>query len=272
MVVEFLIQMEKRSTTIEPRNRNMSTIAKDIIEIDARMELLKQTVCKGASDLEFELFRTICKRSGLDPFAKQLFPVFRWDSKAGKNIMTVQTSIDGYRVIAERTGNYSPGKEATFCYNDKGEIVSATAHIKKLTRDGNWHEVSSTAYWNEYCQKNKDGQATQFWSKMPHLMLAKCAETLALRKAFPVEMSGLYTEDEMTNPIAAEADISKAIAISVEETFLNESQIKEIEDLIGDDIGLLNRILKGYTVSKLQEIPETHYKPITNALNSRKAK
>lgn len=250
----------------------MSTLTKEIVELDAKKELLKQTICKGASDHEFELFAMICKRTGLDPFAKQVFPVFRWDSKLGRNTMTVQTSIDGYRVIAERTGNYAPGKETTFAYNEKNDLVSATAYVKKLTRDGSWHEISSTAFWNEYCQKNKEGHPTTFWAKMPHLMLAKCAETLALRKAFPVEMSGLYTEEEMTNPINAPEAEKLPLSAPIEIGFLSDNQIAEIKDLIGDDVGLLNRILKGYGVAKFEEISELHYKPIINALNHRKSK
>ena len=75
--------------------------------------------------------------------------------------------------------------------------MSATAYIKKQTSDGTWHEVSATAHYIEYCQRNKEGQPTRFWEGMAHSQLAKCAEALALRKSFPADLSGLYTADEM---------------------------------------------------------------------------
>jgi phage recombination protein Bet len=166
-------------------------------EIESKKELLKRTICKGATDEEFELFYHACKRTGLDPFMKQIHAVKRWNSKSGREDMTIQTGIDGFRLIAERTGCYSPGKEPTYNYDKDGNIISSTSYIKKRTSDGIWHEVSATAFWQEYVSLTKDGKPTQFWNKMPHLMLAKCAEALALRKAFPAELSGIYTIDEM---------------------------------------------------------------------------
>jgi len=162
------------------------------------------TYMKGASSDELSLFANVCKRTGLSPEMKQIYPVPRWDSKLGKNVFSFQTSIDGFRLIAERTGRYAPGKQADYVYNDKNEIVSATAYVKKCTQDGTWHEVAVTAFYDEYVQKTKDGHPTQFWDRMPHVMLAKCAESLALRKAFPAELSGLYTQEEMAQATVEE--------------------------------------------------------------------
>lgn len=162
-----------------------------------KLDLLKNTICKGSNDEEFELFLHACQRTGLDPFMRQIYAVKRWDSQLKRESMTIQTGIDGYRLIAERTGRYSPGKEPTYQYDGNGNIVSATAYVKKQTSDGTWHEIASTAFFNEYCQKTKEGKPTRFWMQMAHTMLAKCAEALALRKAFPGDLSGLYTKEEM---------------------------------------------------------------------------
>lgn len=155
----------------------------------SKKELIKNTLCKGCTDDELELFIYACKRTGLDPFAKQIYAI-----KRGYN-MTIQTSIDGYRLIADRTGMYSPGKESTFTYDKDGNITSATAYVRKMTPDGTWHEVSATAHFSEY--KPKGEKMDAMWRSMPHVMIAKCAEALALRKAFPAHMSGVYTDDEM---------------------------------------------------------------------------
>lgn len=139
---------------------------------------------------QISVFGYICKKSGLDPFVKQIYAIIRGGS------LCAQTGIDGYRVAAERTGRYSPGREPVFNESEKG-IISCTAFIKKMTADGTWHEVAATAYFKEYTT------GSGFWSKMPHGQIAKCAEALALRKAFP-DLSGVYTKEEMDQ--AGQAD------------------------------------------------------------------
>ena len=174
-----------------------------------QIQLLKNTICKGISDDDFMIFGHICKRTGLDPFARQIYAVAR----GGK--MTIQTGIDGYRLIAERTGRYAPGKGGTFAYDSNGKLLSATAYVKKQTADGTWHEVSATAFYSEYAQVF-NGVPSQFWAKMPHSQTLKCAEACALRKAFPAELSNLYTSEEMeqadnpdTLPLTASEDVTK---------------------------------------------------------------
>ena len=170
-----------------------------------QVALVKNTVCRGATDDELALFLHICQRSGLDPFARQIYAIKR--KVGGKDVMTFQTSIDGYRAIAERTGNYSPGKDATYTYKKDGALESATAYINKRVGD-KWFELSSTAFYDEYCPKWWDSargewKTPDMWVKMGRVMLAKCAESAVLRRAFPNEMAGTYTENEteQTSPM-----------------------------------------------------------------------
>lgn len=190
---------------------------------DDKIQLLKNTVCKGSTNDELELFMHVCSRTGLDPFRNQIYAIKR----AGK--MTIQTGIDGFRLIAERTDRYSPGRETTYGYDQQGKIISATAYVKKQTLDGTWHEVSSTAFYDEYVQKY-NGKPSQFWEKMPHAMLSKCAESLALRKAFPANFSGIYTTEEM-----GQAQNHEVQAEIIQEP-IQESIKEEMPDLKPEEI------------------------------------
>ena len=160
-----------------------------------QVDLVKRTVAKGTTDDELRLFLYTCARTGLDPLAKQIHAIKRWNGREKREVMSIQTGIDGYRLIAERTGHYAPGQQPTYEV-EGGKLISATAYVKKLVA-GTWHEVAASAYWEEYVQTDRDGAPTPTWKRMPRLMLAKCAEALALRRAFPAEMSGVYTFEEM---------------------------------------------------------------------------
>ena len=178
-----------------------------------QVDLIKRTVAKGTTDDELALFLYTARRTGLDPLVKQIHAVKRWSSADNREVMAIQVGIDGFRLIAERTGKYAPGGEPSFVYNDKdGSVVSATAYVKKLA-GGQWHVVAATAHYSEYVQKKKtDGSITSMWLK-PHIMLGKCAEALALRRAFPAELSGVYTPDVMgqAGPVIDVTDKQKAI-------------------------------------------------------------
>jgi len=159
------------------------------------LQLVKNTFAKGATDDELSLFLRTAQRTGLDPAARQIFMVPRYDSALKSMVKSIQISIDGFRLIADRTGRYAPSREPSFTY-ENGKLESATAYVKKYV-GGEWHEVAATAFYSEYVQTTKEGKANSMWQKMPRLMLAKCAESLVLRRAFPAELSGLYTSDEM---------------------------------------------------------------------------
>jgi phage recombination protein Bet len=216
------------------------------------------TYMKGATPDELTLFANVCKRTGLSPEMKQIYPVPRWDSKLGKNVFSFQTSIDGFRLIAERTGRYAPGRQADYIYNDKNEVISATAYVKKCTLDGTWHEVAVTAFYDEYVQKTKDGHPTQFWDRMPHVMLAKCAESLALRKAFPAELSGLYTQEEMAQAYK-EDDKPKNFPIS-------ESQVIEIEGFLKGRDELKENLFKWAQIANIEDLTSDKYPSAIKAI------
>lgn len=109
--------------------------------------------------------------------------------------MAFQTGIDGFRLVAARTGLHAGTDEAVFEERD-GNPVKATVTVWKIVA-GTRVPFTATARWIEYVQTKKDGSATHMWNKMKFTMLGKCAEALALRKAFPADLSGIYAHEEM---------------------------------------------------------------------------
>lgn len=209
-----------------------------------QLEILKNSICKGSTNEEFEIFIMACRKTQLDPFMRQIYAVKRKSKKADGSwgeTMTIQTGIDGYRLIAERTERYAPGAEPTYTYDKDGKLTSATAYIKKQTKDGTWHIVSASAHLDEYMQTFTDKNTgekkpTGMWVNMQRTMLAKCAEAQALRRAFPAEMSGVYTKEEMQ-----QADIEDITPkMPIEQNFLEDkpkitaNQIKEIEMILDE--------------------------------------
>lgn len=157
---------------------------------DEQVALIKRTIARGASDDELRLFLGQCQRTGLDPFNREIYWI-----KRGANAST-QVSIDGFRVIAERTGEMD-GQEVVWCGKD-GQWLDVwiddappVAARVLVYRKGCSRPFPGIAKFKEY---NAGGP---MWQKMPANQLAKCAEALALRKAFPRQLSGLYTPDEM---------------------------------------------------------------------------
>lgn len=226
-----------------------------------QIEILKNCICKGASDEEFNVFIMACQKTQLDPFMKQIYCVKRYDSRLKRETMTIQTGIDGYRLIAERTERYAPGPKPSYEYDANGNLVSATAYVKKLTRDGTWHVVEAEAFLDEYCQTFTDKQtgekrAMGMWNNMQRNQLSKCAESLALRKAFPAEMSGVYTKDEMKQAETYEPTVSKkeiAQKISSEQAADLEMILSECDMEYRQWV--FNSLKKQYNIMRLADAP-----------------
>jgi phage recombination protein Bet len=169
-------------------------------------QLIATTIAPGCSSDELRLFAYACQRTGLDPFSKQIYAIRR----SGR--MTIQAGIDGLRAIAERTGELD-GSHTEWC-GDDGQwsdvwISSKPPAAAKTTiwRKGSSHPFTGVARFADY----NAGQG--LWSKMPAAMIAKCSEALALRKAFPANLSGVYSTDEMEQAEVQPVTVTAAPAL-----------------------------------------------------------
>jgi phage recombination protein Bet len=181
----------------------MNAIIRSNVYDNDQIALIKSKIAVDATNDELKLFLYQCERTGLDPFARQIYSIKR----SGKH--QTQVSIDGARLIAQRTGRYGGQDGPWWCGEDgvwtdvwlKKENPAAARVVVFLL--GVDRPTPGVALWREY-----KPDSSPMWNKMPALMLAKCAEMLALRKAFPQELSGLYAAEEM-----AQADTHSVIEV-----------------------------------------------------------
>jgi phage recombination protein Bet len=164
---------------------------------------------------ELSGFLHLCQKTQLDPFSRQIYLIGRKDKRAGRVVFTPQTGIDGYRVIAHRV---IAASRETLSYEDtqwcdsSGRwrdvwLANEPPTAAKVTVLRNGHRFPAVALYREYVQTGWENKPVGLWGKMPASQLAKCAEALALRKAFPHDLAGVYTAEEMAqadNPAADE--------------------------------------------------------------------
>jgi phage recombination protein Bet len=224
-----------------------------------QIALIKSQIAPKATDSELQLFLYQAKRTGLDPLTRQIYAIHRWNSLQGKEVMTIQTSIDGFRVIAERSGDYAGQDEPLFSYDENKKLQSVKVTVYRFRGEVRYPAAVGVAFWNEYVQTNKEGKPTGLWVKMPHTMLSKVAEALALRKAYPQDLSGLYTSEEMQ-----QADKTEPV---------QEAQVtpnETIEDLHNEFIGYLNELISHIGDDAMRFHPD-NWKGERSITNYRKA-
>ncbi|NNJ04187.1 phage recombination protein Bet [Streptomyces sp. PKU-MA01144] len=154
---------------------------------------------------ELSSFLHLCQRTQLDPFSRQIYLIGRYDRKAGRKVFTPQTSIDGYRVTAHRAASkagHALGYEDTLWCDESGQwrdvwLSDKPPAAAKVVVVRNGQRFPAVAKYAEYVQRGKEDKPIGLWGKMPATMTAKCAEALALRMAFPHDLAGVYTAEEM---------------------------------------------------------------------------
>jgi phage recombination protein Bet len=193
----------------------MTTQSSITVWTPEQTQLIATTIAPGCSSDELRLFAYACQRTGLDPFSKQIYAIKR----GGK--MTIQAGIDGLRAIAERTGQLD-GSETQWCGEDGqwqdvwlGSKPPAAAKTT-IWRKGSSHPFTGVARFTDY----NAGQG--LWTKMGATMIAKCSEALALRKAFPANLSGVYSTEEMdqaVEPVTVTSAAAPALPAGDEKAF-----------------------------------------------------
>jgi phage recombination protein Bet len=199
-----VINQEKEKEKMESKEMVIkNNHSESIVWSSDQVQLIKDTICKGATDNELKLFLHVSQKTGLDPFVRQIYSIGRWDGKLQREVHQTMVSIDGARLVAERSGKYKGQLGPFWCGTDGQwrevwleKNPPAAAKVGIIREDFN-EPLWGVATWNQYAQTNKSGQLTPMWSKMAPVMLAKCAEMLGLRKAFPQDLSGLYEASEM---------------------------------------------------------------------------
>lgn len=191
-----IVDINNRTTAVQSFNRET-------------IDLIKRTVAPKLTDSELQLFLYTSQRFGLDPLARQIYAVKR-SSKYGEDKMTIQTGIDGFRLIANRSG-LAGIDDAIFDTETETHPNKATITVWRMV-EGQRVPFTASARWSEYVV-----DSNTLWKKLPYAMLAKCAESLALRKGFPAELSGVYTTEEMMQSDVLSPETTEELPLTEEE-------------------------------------------------------
>lgn len=212
---------------------------------------------------DLEIFFHQAKRTALDPFTRQIYLIGRKNNRKNRIDYTIQTSIDGMRLIADRTGRYAGSDRPIFGEDGKDRYAEVTVY--KLV-SGQRMPFTGVAYWSEFHQ-----ESSPMWKRMPRTMLAKCAEAQALRKAFPANLSGIYSAEEMDHaghialdPAQAQLAVSQPAGQVIDSPEYIEGGVLEVESSL--DTKEHKAIVKKIQ-DMLQRFPESERPEETDVLD-----
>jgi len=215
---------------------------------EQQLAALKQIGLANAPKPELAVFLHYCQRTGLDPFARQIYMIER----GGR--YTIQSSIDGLRIVAQRSNEYA-GQAGPFWCGADGvwtdvwlQQTPPTAAKVGVMRKGFTEVLWAVAKFESY------NANSPIWKKMPDLMIAKCAEALALRKAFPNDLSGIYTAEEMEQATPASAPTPQPVVEIAEAPKTNKAS----DELTADLIKILDDVEAVQSLEALKAIFDRH--------------
>jgi phage recombination protein Bet len=158
-----------------------------------QLDLIKRTIAPDATPDELQLFLYDCARQGTHPLDRMIH--FTKRGRNGK--YTPITSIDFMRQRAADSGEYAGNDDAVYTGKPGTPEFAASVTIWRLVQ-GQKCSFTATARWSEYKPEvGPSGKADMMWLKLGHVMLSKCAEALALRKAFPKQTAKLCAAEEI---------------------------------------------------------------------------
>lgn len=201
-----------------------------IVFTTKHLELIKNQIAPNSTPEEFDLFVMMARRTRLDPLLKQLYFI-----KYGNGVPSYVTSIDSYRIIAHRTEAFAGVDLPIYDYDKAGKVTHCAITVYKFVQ-GQRVGFSAKVKFSEYSTgKNQ-------WAGKPETMIAKVAEAHALRKAFPQDLNGVYTADEMDQA----QEQGKPAQAPKPKMILNaqKQRLNELIELKGVDIEKLKAFVK----------------------------
>lgn len=239
-----------------------------------QLAALRQLGLESASSGDLALFLHYAQRTGLDPFSRQIYMIGR--NSKGTVKYTIQSSIDGLRIIAQRSGEYAGQTQPMWCGADGVwkdvwlESIPPVAAKVGVYRKGFNEALIAVARLESYAPKY-NGQLSGLWATMPDVMLAKVAEALALRKAFPNDLSGIYASEEMeqadSKPVVEEKprldEDARNLVVKAIADAKTQTELKEIWQKVGNHLNevWINSLgdavtLQDLIIARKNELPE----------------